>query len=58
MKKEEKLVNNKDEQIELNFAPNQQNFNINEEIEFDIKKNYKKCLSIIFIIILNKKNKT
>ena len=42
MKKEEKLVNNKDEQIELNFAPNQHNFNINEEIEFDIKKNYKK----------------
>ena len=53
MKKEEKLVNNKDEQIELNFAPNQQNFNINEEIEFDnIKKNYKKCLSIIFIIFI------
>ena len=53
MKKEEKLVNNNDDlQIELNFAPNQGILNINKKFEFDIKKNYKKCLSIIFIVFI------
>ena len=53
MKKEEKLVNNNNDlQIELNFAPNQGILNINEKFEFDIKKNYKKCLSIIFIVFI------
>ena len=50
--KETLVENDKDNQIDLNFAPPQQFPDIFQEFKYNIEKNYKKYLFIVFIVSL------